>query len=87
MMYISIPLHNLTPNKFANMLRFGAMFNDETSFEVVLREAIDTLAGANPKHCCWVEISRAMDSSRDFIFSVYTYGGGLIRIFRVWFGV
>ena len=58
------------------MLRFGAMFNDETSFEVVLREARDTLAGANPKHCCWVKISRAMDSSRDLIiFSVYTYRG------------
>ena len=52
------------------MLRFGAMFNDETSFEVVLREAIDTLAGANPKHCCWVEISRAMDSRDLIIFSV-----------------
>ena len=52
------------------MLRFGAMFKDETSFEVVLREARDdTLGGANPKHCCWVEISRAMDSSRDFNIS------------------
>ena len=69
--YENIPLHNLTPNKLANMLRFGAtMFKFETSFEVVLREARDdTLGGANPKHCCWVEISRAMDSSRDFNIS------------------
>jgi len=53
------------------MLRFGAtIFNDDTSFEVVLREAIDTLTGANPKHCCWVEISRAMDSRDLIIFSL-----------------
>ena len=61
---------NLTPNKFANILRFGAtifklLVEETTSFELVLREI-----GANPKHCCWVEISRAMDSRDLIIFSV-----------------
>ena len=63
------------------MLRFGAIFKllvAVTAFELVVLR--DTLAGANPKHCCWVEISRAMDSRDLIIFSVAKVGVRSVRV-------